>query len=256
MTEDERLIALIDNELDDEARAALAARLAEDAALRTRLDDLRRSRGRITAAFDALLGQAPIEKLRSALPPIKAAALPSTPHARFAWRELAAGITIGAVLTGIAAWAALGSLGSPTPEAQEDWRSAVLEYARLYTPATFAFPAPDPRLATEQLQTVSDKVGVSLTTQSIAVPGLEYKTAINFAFGGDPLAEIAYTDEKGDPVLFCVIADRKPSATANFRKYDGFSTATWSRNGRSYMVVAQQPEARVAEIARAFEARF
>ena len=36
MTDDERLIALIDNELDEDARTSLLARLAQDEALRAR----------------------------------------------------------------------------------------------------------------------------------------------------------------------------------------------------------------------------
>ncbi len=66
--DDGRLAALIDNELDQESKARLLARLAQDEALRERLEELRRDRARLVTAFDALLEQAPLAKLRAAIP--------------------------------------------------------------------------------------------------------------------------------------------------------------------------------------------
>ena len=82
----------------------------------------------------------------------------------------------------------------------------------LYTPDTFALANPDSAVQARQLQAVSAKVGVDLTPEKVAVPGLRYRVALNFSYDGDALAEIAYTDAGGAPVLFCVIANGKPDA--------------------------------------------
>jgi anti-sigma factor RsiW len=251
MTDDEELIALIDNELDDEARASLTGRLAEGGALRDRYDALRRSRDALASAFETLLGQAPVERLRATLPP--AAAASPARRARFGWMELAAAFVVGAIVAGAAIWIAFGR---GEGESAEDWRAAVIEYAELYTPATFAFPSPDDALARKQLQAVGEKIGLDLTPQNIDVQGLAYKIAINFAFANKPLAEIAYTNEKGEPVLFCITANGAEDAKPRAEMRGGFSTASWSHGGRSYMVVAQQPEDQVAELAQTFAARF
>jgi len=250
MTDDERLIALIDNELDDQERASLTARLAADEALRARFEALRRSRDDLVTAFDALLDQAPVERLRANLPPAEAA----SPARRTLspWLALAASFVFGLIVAGAAAWLASGRSGD---ESAEGWRAAVIEYAKLYTPDTFAFPNPDKALAAKQLEAVAAKVGLDLTPQSVEVEGLAYKIAINFAFDNKPLVEIAYTDEKGEPVLFCVTADGAGDASVRSEKRDGFSTASWSRGGRSFMVVARQPE-RVAALTQTLHARF
>jgi hypothetical protein len=37
---------------------------------------------------------------------------------------------------------------------------------------------------------------------------------------------------------------------------DGLSYATWSKDGKSYILIARLPEAQIAELARPLEARF
>jgi anti-sigma factor RsiW len=115
MTDDERLIALIDNELDPEARRLLSARLAEDEALRARFESRRRSRDRLGAAFDALLKEAPVERLAAALPGIAPAPPPA--RARFRWAELAAGFAVGVLAARALASMTLGRGESES----EDW---------------------------------------------------------------------------------------------------------------------------------------
>src|SRR5260370_31244728 len=104
--EDAELIALIDNELDEAAKARVLARLAEDAALRNRYEALRESGAPIAAAFDALIEKAPLHRLRAALPPEGALGAASRLFAGIAFRELAAGI-------GIRLLAAGGACGVP-----------------------------------------------------------------------------------------------------------------------------------------------
>ena len=183
MTDDERLIALIDNELDEDARTSLLARLAQDEALRARADALREARGRLVASFDSLLEQAPLARLRAALPPLEAAVRPASRRPSFAWRDLAAGIAIGLIVAGLAGW--IGFAGGWLGE-REDWRSAVIEYMQLYTPATFALANPDDAVAAKQLQAVSAKVGVGFTPENTALPGLRYRIALNLAYRGAP----------------------------------------------------------------------
>ena len=113
--EDAELVALIDNELDEGSRGPLLARLAADERLRQRYDELRAAGAPIAASLAELLGQAPLERLRAAIPvdgPIR------QPPGRFAGnglRQLAAGIAIGLLAAGARGvgcgelWAARGT---------------------------------------------------------------------------------------------------------------------------------------------------
>ena len=130
--EDAELAALIDNELDPDARCRLLASLEEDTALRKRYERLQETDGLVTRALGDLLKSAPLDRLRAAMPE-------ASPIGR--WRSgrtvlpFAAGIVVGFLAAGIAAWAVLAF--APQEE-REDWRTAVVEYMQLYTNETFA----------------------------------------------------------------------------------------------------------------------
>jgi anti-sigma factor RsiW len=67
--EDAELVALIDNELDEDAKSRVLVRLAEDETLRERYEALREAGAPIAQAFEALVENAPLDRLRAALPP-------------------------------------------------------------------------------------------------------------------------------------------------------------------------------------------
>jgi anti-sigma factor RsiW len=253
MTDDDaELVALIDNELDEDRRSALLARLAADEELRRRYDELREAGAPVAASLDALLEQAPLARLRAMLPTDVAVRQPAGGFGGIALRELAAGIVIGLLAAGAAAWVAL-SLGL-TGE-REDWRTAVLEYAELYTNETFAPIHPDPSLQALELSGLSAQVGVELTPENLALPGLRFTTAFILSYDGSPLGLIAYVDSKGAPVLFCVIANGTPNALARTEKREDFSLADWSRGGHGFLVIARKPAEQVAEWAQTLEKR-
>jgi anti-sigma factor RsiW len=253
MTDDDaELVALIDNELDESRRTALLARLAADEQLRQRYDELRQAGAPIAASLDALLEQAPLARLRAALRPDDPVRQPSRRLGRIALRELAAGIVIGLLAAGAAAWVALsfGLLGE-----RQDWRTAVVEYTNLYTNETFSPLKPDASLQAIELSALGARVGVKLTPESVALPGLRFTAAFMLSYGGSPLGVIAYVDPSGAPVAFCVIANGGADAPIRTEKRGEFSLADWSRGGRGFLVVGRKPGEQIAEWAQMLEKR-
>jgi anti-sigma factor RsiW len=254
--DDDELVALIDNELDEDRKARLLARIENDDALRARYEALRDGVSPIRSAFDALLERAPVERLRLAIPP----ELEPQPAIRRRWlsgisfRDLAAGLVVGFLAAGALAWFTLGHLARSEDEG--DWRGAVVDYMKLYTNETFALVQVDPQTEAQELGAVSKRVGASLTPDNVALPGVSFKVAFILAFAGAPLGEIAYVDPTGEPVLFCVTANSEPDAPPRTEKRDAFALASWSRGGRGYLVISRKPEQQVAELARTLEARF
>ena len=251
MTDDQALLALIDNELGETAREELLARLEQDEAMRERFEALRRSRARIVAALDSMLEWAPLARLSASLPPLESAVAGARGRPAGSWRSLAAALAVGLVLGAAAA------VGFGFSEKEEsDWRRAVVEYMQLYTPDTFAPLNPDPATAALELKGVGDKVGVALTPQNTAVKDLRFRVAFNLAYAGAPLAEVGFTDASGEPAAFCVIANGERTSPLRTVTRDGLSYATWSKDGKSYILIAHMSEAQVAELARPLEARF
>ncbi len=252
MTDDDaELVALIDNELDEGSRNALLARLATDDQLRRRYDELRAAVAPIGAALDALLGQAPLARLRALLPLENPVKQPLRRFSGIALRDLAAGIAIGLLSAG-AAWVALSFW---LPSEQEDWRSEVAEYTNLYTNETFSPLNPDASLQATELSAVGARVGANLTPENVALPGLRFTVAFMLAYEGSPLGVIAYVDPSGAPVLLCIIANHAPDAPMRSERRDDLSLAWWSSGGRSHLVIARIPEERAVALAQTIEKR-
>jgi anti-sigma factor RsiW len=250
--DDAELVALIDNELDESSRTALLARLAADDRLRRRYEELREAGAPLAASLDALLGQAPLARLRAALPVDEPLGQPPRRFAGFALRDLAAGFVIGLVVAGAAAWAAskFGLFGG-----REDWRTAVVEYTDLYTNETFSPLNPDAALQAAELSFVGGKVGANLTPENVSLPGLRFTVAFMLSHAGHPLAVIAYVDPSGAPVLFCIHANRAPDAPMRSERSGDLSLAWWSRSGRSHLVIGHIPEERAVALAQMLERR-
>src|SRR3984957_2291706 len=153
---DAELVALIDNELDEGRRTALLARLAADDGLCQRYEELRQASVPLAACFGALLEQAPLARLRAALPAGEPIRRPLRLFARVAFRELVAGLVIGALAAGAALWAA-STLG--LFDGREDWRTAIAEYTHLYTNETFSPLKPDSAQQAAELKAVGAMVG-------------------------------------------------------------------------------------------------
>jgi anti-sigma factor RsiW len=251
--QDQELVALIDNELDKDRRNRLLARLEEDPALRARYEALRGAGAPLGAAFDALLERAPLARLRNAIPPETAIRRVPARFSGLAFRELAAGFALGLLAAGVAAWLALGAL--PGDE-DSDWRGAVVDYMGLYTNETFASASPDRETQAKELSSVGKRLGANLTPENVAMPGLDFKVAFILAFEGAPLGEMAYVDPTGAPVLFCVIHNGAADAPLHSEKRSEFALASWTRDGRGYLVIGRKPEQEVAELARTLETRF
>ena len=250
--DDAELVALIDNELDESSRTVLLARLAADEGLRQRYEELREAGPPLAAAFDALLEQAPLARLRAALPADEPLRRPSRRFGGIALRELAAGVVIGLLVAGAAVWAALGfGLFSE----REDWRSAVVEYTGMYTKDTFSPLKPDAALQAAELSFVGSKVGADLTPENVALPGLRFTVAFMLSHAGHPLAVIAYVDPSGSPVLFCIHANHAPDAPMQSERRGDLSLASWARDGRGHLVIGHIPKERAVALAQTLEKR-
>jgi anti-sigma factor RsiW len=249
--DDAELVALIDNELDESRRTALLARVAADQWLRQRYEELRRTGAPLAASLDELLTQAPLARLRATLPAEEPPRLPSRRFSGITLRDLAAGI-IGILAAGAAAWVAL-SLG--LLRERQDWRTAVVEYTNLYTNETFSPLNPDASLQAIELSALGARVGVNLTPESVALPGLRFTVAFMLSYNDAALGVVTYVDPSGAPVLLCIIANDAPDAPMRSERRDNLSLAWWSRGGRSLLVIGRIPEERAVAFAQTLEKR-
>src|SRR4051812_15054380 len=128
-TADEDLTALLDGQLAEAEREEVARRLAAEPRLQHRLHVLAQTRAPLDAAFAQMLANAPVARLRAALP--KPRRVPRFTLGRARW---AASFAAAMLLS-----AALGSwITSAVHQESDNWVAAVVDYMQLYTPETFA----------------------------------------------------------------------------------------------------------------------
>ena len=165
MGNDAQLVALLDGELDEETASRLLARIASDANLQNRYDALREVGSWLNSAFDWLLEEAPVSRLRTVLQRERPGRKAWPPLACVPFRAMTFAVALCIVAAGVGAGLALNS----TTSSKEDWRSAVADYTNLYTNETFSRLHPDASLEAIELGAVGQSVGAKLTPETVAL---------------------------------------------------------------------------------------
>lgn len=262
--EDGLLVAYIDGALDPESRAALERRLADEPALRERLDQLAAGGRDFSRAFSLLLDAAPTDRLAAGLARAEAEA-----RARLAARQSVArrrALQIAAAIVLFVAGAAVGLLiadvagpvVAPTEVAEEEqtnWRAAVAEYLTLYTSETLAAMPEDEALKAKELAAVGGKLQLDLTPENVALAGATLKRTQLYSFHDMPLAQISYLSPSDGPLAFCVIANGKPDHDPAFEVREGFNIVYWNKDGRGFLVIGRAPRDDLERLAGALRTR-
>jgi anti-sigma factor RsiW len=228
-TADEHLTALLDGELAEPERTEILRRLAVDSRLQERFGALARSRGALDTAFSEMLAQAPVARLRG-----MSAARPRA--GRFAGARLAASFVLALAGAALAAWLTLRSTAD-----REDWTATVQAYMQLYTPETFAGLSPDPAQEAAIVEKVGRRLGVGVTPDELAVPGLAFKAAFVLAYEGKPLGEFVFVDAAGAPYLFCILAEGAGPTPLSLENHEGLTTANWGHGDKRFLVIGPSP---------------
>jgi anti-sigma factor RsiW len=239
--DDLRLVALLDDELDEAEAARLRARLAADPALQERLERLREVGPPLRAAFDALLADAPVARLGARLQAAHAAKT----QRPWLWRTAAAVVAAALIFAGgflTARWAA--------PE--EDWRQSVAEYMGLYTSETFGADA-SPTLRGD-LAIMGERLGMALDPDRLSVGELSPRRAMVLQYDDASLGQIGYV-AGAVPIAFCIIKNGEKDSPLSLRSKEGLMTASWAKGGRGFMLIGDLPADRIDALARALQQR-
>ncbi|MDE1992589.1 MAG: anti-sigma factor [Rhizobiaceae bacterium] len=250
MPSDEMLTAFIDGELDAAERERIEALIDSDARVAERFDFLSRSDLPFREAFEPLLASAPNARLDAML-----AAIPSTGEQS----RKAAGMSRRGFLSAIAACFVVGiaidrgviEIGHRLARSDEgtEWRAVVAEYLSLYTSDTLSAPAGDRAQQVAQLNEVGAKLGITLTPESVAMPGVDFKRAQLLNYDDKPLAQIAYLDPETGPMALCIIPSERGAAAPDMENRKGMNVVYWSNASHAFMLIGHAPIDRMRELA-------
>ena len=243
---DADLTAYLDGEMAGEPREVLAARLGRDAELRDRLALLARGGRPFRQTFDALLDQAPTERLDAILASLPE---PQPTPARRTWSRTASLAVAAAGILLFLAGIAADRLLPFGREETENWRQAVAEYLTLYSADTLTAVPDDPSYRAAELASVGQRLGLDLSPERIALPGLALKRTQLYRLEGVPLAQISYLDPESGPVAFCILQAPKAGREFEVEQREGQTIIYWSRGDRTFMLVGMMAASRLRALA-------
>jgi anti-sigma factor RsiW len=245
---DELLVAYLDNELDAEQRQQLEQQITDDPMLAERLAMLDQASLPFKAAYETLLTQAPQARLLARLDNLSKQPPAKKPLSMGRRDVIAAGL----------ACLALGVIGGrlslrwDNGRAHEDnWRDLVAEYMSLYTGDTFANLDDNPALQQQQINTVALKLGLTLNPEQLRLPGATLKFARVLSYDRQPIAQIAYLDEKYGPLAFCITRAKIPRNSAPENEVlKGMNVVYWSADGHRFMLIGRNPPTELRAMAQ------
>jgi anti-sigma factor RsiW len=240
--DDPELTAFLDGELSEPRQSEIRRWLESDQDARERLALIERGARPFRAAFDLVLEEAPRARLSAML----AALLASNAPQKRVWRwspmaATAAGLAIFGLGLTLGHWIPPRE-GLPMTKvvagAPENWRQTVAEYFSLQTADT----APDDaQTQGSDLATAATQLGLALSPQRLAFPGLILKRAELYKFKGMPLSEILYIGSNGTPMALCIIANGNPDASFREEQREGLNIVYWQSRGRGFLLIGKTP---------------
>ncbi|ABC89561.1 hypothetical conserved protein [Rhizobium etli CFN 42] len=249
---DEELTAFIDGELTAEEAARIETMVNEDKSVAERLEFLARASLPFEQAFAPLLRDAPRERLEAMLAAIPAReSAKSAAVAAFATRRGLLGALAASLVGGIAIDRAVIGIGRnfSAKDENSEWRAVVAEYISLYTPETLAGHVPAREEQAAQLSPLDEKLGLSLSPEAVALPGIDFKRALLLQYDGKPLAQIAYLDPETGPMALCIVRSDAGPKAPDVESRKGMNVVYWSNATHAFMLIGHAPADRMTAIA-------
>lgn len=250
MPSDEQLTAFIDGELDAVERDRIERLIESDAGVAERFDRLSRSDLPFREAFAPLLAAAPSAKLDAMLAAIPPAQAQKKAASGLRRRGLL-GALAACLVAGIAIDRAAIDIGHrlAKPDEGSEWRAVVAEYLSLYTAETLSGPAAGRAEQAAQLSEVGSKVGLALTPEAVAIPGIDFKRAILLTYDDKPLAQIAYLDPETGPMALCITTSKTGAAAPDMENRRGMNVVYWSNATHAFMLIGHSSIDRMQALA-------
>jgi anti-sigma factor RsiW len=249
--DDGNLVAYLDGALDPDARALISDALRRSPALRQRLTQLESGDRPFRQAFDALLDEAPRDRLEAMLARMDqrtethiATSPLHRPFARLAAAVILIAVFVAGLSGGYIAATTFGAVESET-----NWREAVLNYVQLYDRPTIEAIPSSAAVQAQDLAKASRALGLDLSAEKVAAPGASLKLARVLHYEGRPVAQLIYLPPRGEPIALCVIKNGKPGYDVEAEERDAISLVHWASRGYEFVVIGKTTKRKLIDLA-------
>ncbi|MDJ0614559.1 MAG: hypothetical protein QNJ29_12890 [Rhizobiaceae bacterium] len=236
---DEELVAYLDGESDFAPVEEIEAALKTDRALIKRVGQLEIDRESIVQGFNHIKPAKPIN------PAILEA--PANQNSASSWR-LAASVAVVCLAIGF------GSSTLLTKSDEPGWIEYVAAYQALYTNSTLSSVNQSEEALVTELQRVSSAIGKDIKLEQLNVTEeVEYKRGQVLGFRGKALIQLAFLTSMGEPMALCILRTGKAdSESVSVATLEGMSSAQWTENGYSFLLIGGKDEALVSRLAEKY----
>jgi anti-sigma factor RsiW len=237
--DDTDLLAYVDGELPSERRAEVEAAVASSADLAQRLSAIGASALPYAAAFDTqALPQVP-DDLSRRITELASRDSHRRPG-RSAWPKLAAAFAAGVLCCAIALKLLVPGISTSSSTAQvAPWIRAVADYQQLYSRATLAHVSEDPQLSTRVLDDLQEADGLKVAVPDLRSAGLTFKRVQRLSFNQQPVVQIVYLPEHGEPVALCITRDVRPDQTPHAQQIGELGSVAWRQGNLGYVLLGR-----------------
>ena len=245
------LLAHADGNLSPDRMAEVDALIARSPELAARLTVMRASVLPYRAAYEAQ----PLPALPTSLSTRVADLIEAESRRQQARRSsaprLVAAFAAGVVCCAVS-WTLL-STGRPvalTVRGVAPWVQAVADYQQLYSRETLANVTEDHQLSERILSELRVVDGMAVRVPDLHSAGLTFKRVQRLSFHRQPVVQMVYLPEHGDPIAVCITPEVRADEDPRVQQIDGLSTVSWRRGNLGYVLLGKAPPQSLLELAR------
>lgn len=245
------LLAYVDGHLSPKRRAEVEAAVAGSPELAARLAAMRASALPYDAAYAARPLPAVPARLSARVAELVAADSRRQQRHVSSWPRLAAAFAAGVACCAVAltllsnGWRFTSTAARVSP-----WIQAVADYQQLYSRETVANVTVDQRLAERVISELRVADGMSVRVPDLRNDGLTFKRVQRLSFHRQPVVQMVYLPEHGDPIAFCVTWDARADEAPHAQQIDDLSTVAWRRGNLAYVLLGKVPAQELLDLAQ------
>jgi anti-sigma factor RsiW len=249
--DDTDLLAYVDGQLAPERRAEVEAAVASCPDLARQLSAMRASALPYAAAFGAQALPPVPQELSQRISDLLRADSQRQQRGPSAWPKLAVAFAAGVLGCAIALNVLSPGMTAFSPTAQvEPWIQAVADYQVLYSRATVTHVNEDPQLSASVISDLRNADGMKVVVPDLHTAGLSFKRVQRLSFHEQPVVQMVYLPEQGEPVALCVTRDARPDEKPHAQQVGELSAVAWRQANLGYVLLGKGSSQALMDLGR------
>jgi anti-sigma factor RsiW len=249
--DDTDLLAYADGRLPQARRAEVETAVATSPDVAARLSAMEASALPYATAFEAQVLPPVPPELSQRIGDLLGADAQRRQRRASSWPRVSAAFAAGALCCAIALRVLSPAAPLQTAAAQvSPWIKAVADYQQLYSRATLANVTEDPALSVHVINDLRAQDGIAVVVPDLRSAALTFKRVQRLSFHQQPVVQMVYLPEHGEPIALCVTPDARPDEPPHAQQVGELNSVAWRRDNLGYVVLGKVPARTLLDLGR------